>query len=222
MSTTSKPLDGRGHERLSTRRALRSATLDLGPERGLDAVPVEEIAARAGISTRTAINYSKTKESAALLDFPGCNNEQPARPTSGRGAAGLRAELGELFAADAERVEHDGPDLARPLRLREQTTALVARRLGRFARFEGRLTDAVAAHSGVDSTASMRAELLTGAAMTAVRTTLHHWSTDERHRPAALHIETAFAPLASTFAGGSRHRRVRPAPTCHRNGSTHA
>ena len=86
MSTTLEPPDGRERRKLATRRALRSATLDLGLERGLHAAPIEEIAARAGVSTRTFFNYFETKEDAALLDIPGITDEQLARLTSGHGA----------------------------------------------------------------------------------------------------------------------------------------
>jgi AcrR family transcriptional regulator len=220
MGTTLEPPDGRERRKLATRRALRSATLDLGLERGLSAVPVEEIAARAGVSTRTFFNYFETKEDAALIGLPGITDEQLARLRSDHGVAGLWAELGDLFAADAQRAEHDVPDLARLLRLHEQTPALVARQLGRFTRFEDRLAEAVAPHFGADPTARTRAELIAGAAMTAGRIALRHWSNDERHRPAAFHIESAFALLASTFAGGADTAASHSPATA--TGSAHA
>lgn len=214
-----KPPDGLERRKLATRRALQSAALDLGLERGLHAVTIDEIAARAGVSTRTFFNYFETKEDAALLEFPGITDEQLTRLSGGHGAAGLWTTLGELFAADTRRAEHGVPDLARLLRLHEQTPSLVARQLGRFTRFEGRLADAVAPRFGADPTARTRAELIAGAAMATGRIALHHWCNDERHRPAAFHIGAAFALLASTVTAGP-DTAAAPSPATGA-GSTH-
>ncbi|WP_067671076.1 TetR/AcrR family transcriptional regulator [Nocardia miyunensis] len=198
--TTAKPMDGRARRKLATREALRSATLELALERGLDAVPVEEIATRAGVSTRTFFNYFETKEDAALLDLPRVGDEELARMAGGRGAAGLWTELAEMFAADADRVEHESPDLPRLLLLHAQTPTLAARQGGQLRRFESRLVEVVMVRLGGDPTARMQAELIAGAALIATRIAFDHWNDDERRRPAASYTRSAFALLADAFA----------------------
>jgi AcrR family transcriptional regulator len=194
-----KPLDGRDSRRLATRRALRTATLDLALERGLAAVPVEEVAARAGVSTRTFFNYFATKEDAVLLEIPGIGDEELARFADGRGVDGLWAELGELFATDAERAVCSTEDLPRLLRLYDRSPGLVPRQLGRFMRLETRLADAVVARLGNDPADRMRAELI-AAAMTAGRAGANRWGHDTEGRPVRFHVESAFALLAGSFA----------------------
>ncbi|RYH03188.1 TetR family transcriptional regulator [Salipiger sp. IMCC34102] len=51
-------------KRARTARAIHHATLDLAVDHGLDAVTVDTIAERAGISRRTFFNYFKNKEEA--------------------------------------------------------------------------------------------------------------------------------------------------------------
>ena len=50
----------------ATRQALKHAAAALVEERGLSGVTVDEIAARAGVSTRTFFNYFPTKEDAVV------------------------------------------------------------------------------------------------------------------------------------------------------------
>src|SRR5271165_6508266 len=113
-----KQLDGRERNKRATRRALRAATLELALERGLDAVPIEEIAQRAGVSTRTFFNYFDTKDDAALLELFLISDEELSAFATTTGGAGAWRDLSRLFVADVHRAEQaDGQDLSRYLQL---------------------------------------------------------------------------------------------------------
>jgi AcrR family transcriptional regulator len=169
VTRPSDTLDGRERKKRATRRALRSATLDLALERGLDAVHINEITARAGVSPRTFFNYFETKEDAALIELPGIAERELQTLADASSDKGLWAELGKLFAGAAERTAHEIAELPRLLQLMRRTPSLAGRQLGHFRQFEGMLAEAVAARLDDGPSARMQAELIAGAAMTASR-----------------------------------------------------
>jgi AcrR family transcriptional regulator len=186
---------GRERRKQATRRALRSAVLELGLARGLAEVPVEEIAARAGVSTRTFFNYFPTKEDAALLDLFTIGDADLDAFAAGP-PGGAWADLRVLFADDVRRVEQDGTDVPRWLALQAGYPALQARQFARFGAFEQRLSAAVTTRLGGPEH-RLRAEVTAGACLTAVRVGLHHWG---GHGSALPHVEAAFAVLDPAFA----------------------
>jgi AcrR family transcriptional regulator len=190
--------DGRERRKQATRRALRAAVLDLGLERGLSDVRVEEITERAGVSTRTFFNYFDTKEDAALLDVLAVPEEELAAL---RGTAPvLWDRLGELFGADVERVADDGSDLSRFMELQRREPELHSRQMGRFTQFEARLAAAVAAQLPDDDAGRLQAHLMSGSCLTAVRVGLDTWARAGFDGSARPHVEAAFAVLAPAFA----------------------
>ncbi|WP_372838872.1 TetR/AcrR family transcriptional regulator [Phaeovulum sp.] len=56
----------RERRRLATAREIQLATLKLAIQHGLESITTEEIAAAAGVSTRTFFNYFPNKEAAAV------------------------------------------------------------------------------------------------------------------------------------------------------------
>src|SRR3954452_19885122 len=84
----------RERKKRETRRALNLAALDLVEEKGFTAVTTEEIAARAGVSTRTFFNYFPSKEAAVI---------------------GTTAEELEAYAAELEEA-HEGESPLEALR----------------------------------------------------------------------------------------------------------
>ncbi|MFF5148005.1 TetR/AcrR family transcriptional regulator [Streptomyces sp. NPDC013157] len=203
-------LDGRERKKRATRRALRSATLDLALERGLDSVHINEITARAGVSPRTFFNYFETKEDAALIDAPGIEKQDLHTLSAAPSGQGLWTELGKLFADAAERTTQEITELPRLLQLQERTPALVARQHGRFMQFEAVLAEAVAARLDDGPSARMQAELIAGAAMIALRAGTRQWIADGQRRPAGVYVEEAFALLGElTLVGGMQQEGVR-------------
>jgi AcrR family transcriptional regulator len=190
---------GRERRKRATRQALRTATLELGLERGLPQVSVEEIAERAGVSTRTFFNYFDTKEDAALIElFTAADLGLPA-VAAGEPGQGLWTELTRLFADDVERAGQDGPDLPRYMELHERHPALQARQLGRFAQFEGRLADAIARRTADRPDGRLRADVMSGSCITAVRVGLQHWGRAGGRGSARGFVEAAFATFEPAF-----------------------
>ena len=182
-------IDGRERRKRATRQALRAATLELGLERGLGAVRVEEIAERAGVSPRTFFNYFDTKEDAALLDVLTVGDDALAT----LGGPPLWPQLTALFAADVEDVE--GADLPRLMELQRRHPALQSRQMGEFSRFEARLAAAIAAQVADP----LRAGVMSGSCITAVRVGLQEWARDGWRGSPRPHVEAAFAVLAPAF-----------------------
>src|ERR687890_697446 len=89
----------RERKKLATRLALHQAALQLVAERGLDAVSVDDIAARADVSPRTFFNYFPTKDDAVLgLDPAALRRTAQAlaeRPPDEPAVAALRAVQSE-------------------------------------------------------------------------------------------------------------------------------
>jgi AcrR family transcriptional regulator len=197
MEIPAPPLDGRERRKLATRRSLRTATLDLALERGLGDVRIEEIAERAGVSTRTFFNYFDTKEDAALLDvFTVSDAELDALPGP---PALLWSQLRELFGRDVERVGDDGADLPRLMELQRRHPLLASRQMGRFSRFEARLSATIAARLPDDAAGRLRAEAMSGSCITAVRVGLQAWARAGWQGSARPHVEAAFALFDPAF-----------------------
>lgn len=192
-------LDGRERRKRATRRALRAATLELGLERGLADVPVEEIAERAGVSTRTFFNYFETKEDAALIELFTVSDDKLTVFATGPPDVGVWADLTLLFAADVERAEEEGPDLPRYMALHDAHPALQARQLGRFTLFATRLAEAIQVRLGGAPSTRLRADVMSGSCITAVRVGLQHWAATRWHGAARVHVDAAFAEFDKAF-----------------------
>jgi AcrR family transcriptional regulator len=192
-----QPAHGRERNKRATRQALRTATLELALERGLNAVPIEEIARRAGVSTRTFFNYFDTKEDAALLELFLVSEEELAAFAAAADGHPW-AELTRLFVTDVRRAERaDGQDLLRYMQLHARHPDLAARQMGHFATFLGRLTDAIIARLG--SRHRLRAEVMAGSCITAVRVGLDQWNARNGKASAARHVAAAFAEFDGAF-----------------------
>ncbi len=106
-----------------------------------------------------------------------------------------------LFAEDVDRVGQEGPDLPCYMELQQRHPALLGRQLAHFARFETELADAITARLGGGADERVRAEVMAGSCITAVRVGLHHWGLAGWVGPARVHVEAVFALLAAAFEG---------------------
>jgi AcrR family transcriptional regulator len=166
----------RERKKLATRLALHSAALQLVAERGLDAVSVDDVAARADVSPRTFFNYFPTKDDAVLgLDPAGIERaaeEFATRPADETSVASLRA----VAIAQATEMAAEPAGLW-PLRITviEAHPVLIARLHAVFGASERALAAAIAGRTGTDTGADAHPTLLAGVAGVAMRTALHRW-----------------------------------------------
>lgn len=195
--TIPAPLHGRERRKRSTRRALRAAVLELGLQRGWGEVRVEDVAERAGVSPRTFFNYFATREDAALLDLFALSDEQLAELEGP--APRLWSALTDLFAADVDRLGDEGADVPRFMELQQRTPVLQARQMRVFTAFEGRLAAAVAARLPDDGDRLLRAGVMSGSCLTAVRVGLQVWAAAGWPGTPAEPVRSAFAVLAPAF-----------------------
>ncbi|HET7398290.1 MAG TPA: TetR family transcriptional regulator [Intrasporangium sp.] len=184
----------RVRKKRETREGLHRAALDLVEEKGFAAVTTEEIAARAGVSTRTFFNYFSSKDAAVLGTGPEDLAEAAellrSRPAEEPPLEALRrvahamlspATVDPALRLQRRRVLVGEPSLA---------PAVVASNI----RVENCLTEALATRLG-DAADDLRVRLTVAAALAAVRASLEH------HQNGASgsvedSIDTAFALLA--------------------------
>lgn len=199
----------RERKKMDTRRAIRSAALDLAQEVGLDTLTVEDIARRAEISPRTFFNYFPHKEDALVVDSAtAARSLQPliaARPATESPLQAIRAVFSEtdLFSimnSDRSRT------LARR-KLAQQHPVLLARQLSLNARMERLLAEAFAERLGVDPDTDPRPALIAGVVGAALRCAIQHWGHDSTELLSDRILSTIdlLASGLLTTGGGDAH-----------------
>jgi AcrR family transcriptional regulator len=165
----------RERKKLATRLALHQAALELVAERGLDAVSVDDIAARADVSPRTFFNYFPSKDDAVLGLDPATPQRLAeafsGRPESESPMQALHAVLLERAAKMAEE-----PELW-PLRIQviESHPVLLARLMADFAESERALSAAIAERTGTQVGAHVYPALLAAVQSAVMRASLSRW-----------------------------------------------
>ncbi|MGY1836633.1 TetR family transcriptional regulator [Blastococcus sp. SYSU DS0510] len=165
----------RERKKLATRLALHRAALELVAERGLDAVSVEDVAARAEVSPRTFFNYFPSKVDAVVGLEPAMATELAeafaARPSTESPVESLRA------VQRARAVEMADESELWPLRMTviDANPVLVQRLMAAFGESERALSDAIAARTGTRVGADAYPTLLAAVQGCAMRTALHRW-----------------------------------------------
>lgn len=162
----------RDRKKAATRAALVQAAWRLAAERGPAQVRVEDIAAAAGVSTRTFSNYFASKEEAlmALGADRAARVEAAvrARPASEPLWEVLCDTLTEQFSGANEIPrEHAG--------LPEATPELQAMRQRLHQMVEPALARAIADRLGMDADRDLYPMLVAGTVTAATRVTFQHW-----------------------------------------------
>jgi AcrR family transcriptional regulator len=181
----------RARKKLATRAALAQAAWRLTIERGYAHTRVEDIAAAAGVSTRTFGNYFAGKDEALL--FVGA--ERGRRVTAALRAWPAGADLWEaLAAAVPEQFADDGEVAGRsafPPRLASAQRML-------HAPVEAELATAIAERTGTDVRRDLYPRLVAAVVVGAAQTTFNHWRDSG---DAAPFPETLRAVLRQVAAG---------------------
>jgi AcrR family transcriptional regulator len=174
----------RERKKQATRDALRLAALRLAVLRGWDQVRVEDIAAEAGVSTRTFNNYFASKEEAFLATA----YERAARVEAALAARPADEPLWPaLTAAIVDGFAMDDIDLRQARRI-APTSTLAGEQLKAYAVIERTLAQALARRIGGDAEHDIYPRLVAGAVMSATRVAFEHWlqTESEQALPAVL------------------------------------
>ncbi|MBB4755156.1 TetR/AcrR family transcriptional regulator [Actinoplanes lobatus] len=181
----------RERKKRQTWAALREAGLRLAAERGVENVSVEEIAAAAGVSKRTLFNYFDTKED--LLFGP--DPEEPERL-----AAIVRALPPDapVWICMREIVLGFVATHEAKLRLHKQF-----RNVTPSGVLEKALTACAAArHPGE----GLHARLLTGSAMTVMRSAFATWQPDQEYDRLSVLVREGFDLLGAGLVTEGPHQ----------------
>ncbi|MEV6930342.1 TetR family transcriptional regulator [Dactylosporangium sp. NPDC051485] len=162
----------RERKKLATRQALHEAAVALSIEHGLDKVTVEAIADAAEVSRRTFSNYFASKEEALLFGdrmrvglLVDAVRERPA------GEPPWAALTGAALDVQRRQGTRD-PGWVAQVRLVRRHPSLAAQQVSTYASMEDELTAQVAARS---PGAPVRARLMAGAFLVAMRVAVHEW-----------------------------------------------
>lgn len=185
----------RERKKLETRAALRRAAIQLSLEHGPSVVTVNEICAAANVSPRTFFNYFESKEEALFAWDQQLTRELVARlsrqPGTVPALAALRLAMLETlpsFGADANWAARTELLAAHP--------ELNIKLADCIRRIEQSLCEELARRLGVPVD-SIFPQLLSGAAMTALRAALVSWAPGSDHEVLQARVAEAFDLLAA-------------------------
>lgn len=196
MTEHAEGIGRREQKKRETRRAIRDAALDLAIENGVEALTVENIAQRAGVSPRTFFNYFASKED-ALVTQAAEGAEQVRkllleRPPEESPQMALRNAVIHSDYFGAEPVNRDRV-LARQ-RLTQNHPGLMAHHLGKIAMVERTFAEALAERMDADPERDMTPQIMAAVAMSAIRVALRQWVRTDG-RPLYELLDEAFGCL---------------------------
>jgi AcrR family transcriptional regulator len=183
----------RERKKLATRAALIEAAWRLTVERGSAGVRVEDIAAAAGVSTRTFNNYFANKEDALVaLGADRADRIEVAfraRPASEPLWRALADALAEgytgAFEVPRQATAHVGG-----------TPELVALQLRLQQIIEVRLAEAIADRIGLNADRDLYPRLVAATAVAVTRTTFDYWRRQVPESPFPVVLRAALAQVA--------------------------
>ena len=182
----------RARKKLRTRQTIERVALELFEARGFNATTIDEIAAAADIAPRTFFHYFPSKEDVVLADYTirldQIVSALEANPTDQPPWPALR----EAFLTVGADYEAEREQLLRRFRIIRSTSSVAARNLQLQASWEEAIAESVSDWLGVDADSDIRPRLIAGAALTAMRASLHNWLTDDGDSRLPDHIAYCF------------------------------
>lgn len=167
--------------RAAVRAQIASAALDLFAEHGFDQVTVEQIAAAAGISTRSFNRYFPTKEDAALGDTEPwgilVRDTLQSRPADESVWDSLRLAFSALLALS----DMSGERQKRGMRVLNSTPSLRARNLEKHLNWASMLTPILARRLG-GTDADLRAYAVVQSGIACFEAALNAWAIEGETR----------------------------------------
>ena len=190
----------RERKKAARREALVAATHDLVCELGLDAVTVEMICDRVGVSPRTFFNYFDSKIDAVLGITPWEIDPDAAEAFVAGGPTGtLLLDCAALASAQLVDVPVGPERLGQIMELIHREPQLVIRHMAWLEERCALIEDLVARRNGVAEAGP--AEKTTATVVTLmVRAALTHWDSAGRTDPPVTYVPVAVAELRALFA----------------------
>jgi AcrR family transcriptional regulator len=190
----------RERKKRETREALSWAALRLAVERGLDNVLVEDIAADAGVSTRTFNNYFSSKAEAIVwrhLDrvrqFGEALRSRP--PDEPLWEAITNAALAPLGGLD--HTTSPSPEWTAGAKLVTNETALIGEYLKASAQAESEVAEVIAERTGTDPKTDLYPQLVAAAVNAATNTAQRLWLNADPPVPLAPLMRDALRQVAA-------------------------
>lgn len=189
----------RERKKQQVRRRCQRVALELFEERGFEQVTVDDIADRAEISRSTFFRYFPTKEDVLIgraderLDE--LRDAFVARPSEEPVLRSLRHALEAL----AESYEADRSDFVAMRRISADHPSIMARGLEHQAAWEQTFADLLADRLPGPAGSGLRARVVAGAVMAAVRVAVDEWLADDGDEDLRVLIGEAFDVLGDGF-----------------------
>jgi AcrR family transcriptional regulator len=198
----------RERKKLETRQALEDVALRLFAEKGFDHVTVEEIAAAAGVSSRTFFRYFRSKEDVALgpalelhrLLLAALDERPPGEPVLDV----LRHAVERL----ARHLEELRPQLLLRLRIIRTTPALAARGVQLREDWRGLMVQEAANRLAADPATDLRPHVAAMWALAAMSAAREVWEDGPPSRDLPSLVDEAYRLLL-----GDLSRALTPAAT---------
>ncbi|MCC6438571.1 MAG: TetR family transcriptional regulator [Acidimicrobiales bacterium] len=194
-----EPTGLRERNKRERRRRLEDVALDLFEREGFDRTTIEQIAAAAGIATRTFFSYFASKDDLVLADYSDrlarILDQLERRPAAEPSWDALRAS----FAAVAADYESEAEHIRRRFAIMASSPSVFARSLQLQAGWEQALTERLRTrlHTGTDDPTP---RLFAATALAVMRASLQHWLTTP-HAPALPElVQQGFQRLATGLA----------------------
>lgn len=169
----------RERKKLATRQALSAAAIRLALEQGFDNLRVEDIAEAAGVSPRTFNNYFSSREE-AIVAARAAQIERMARALVARPAEeSLLEALGNAMTAEPDQARESSRDV---VRLFLCNPTLHGAFLRNAAQTNSPMIEAVARRTGT-SADDLLPNVVTSAALGAMRAAMQKWLSDEESPP---------------------------------------
>ena len=190
----------RERKKAARREALVAATHDLVCEHGLDAVTVEMICDRVGVSPRTFFNYFDSKVDAVLGITPWeIDPEAAAAFVAGGPTGNLLLDCAELASTQLADLPLDPERMSQIMQLVHREPQLLLRHMAWLEERCALIEELVARRNGVEvpgPTEKSAAMVVT----VMVRSALTHWDSSGRTDEPVTYVPVAVAELRALFA----------------------
>lgn len=196
MPTSGHPSTLRDRRKQETRNQIRRVALQLIEERGYDAVTVDLISERAGVSVRTFFNYFASKESAMVATPPPVPTAAVQKFLARRGRTDLFADLGELASSQLEADDPLPSDFEAAMQIVMGVPALAKLQFAALVDLETQFVELIAQRLGLGVEDEQPA-VIAAAFMGAVRVAGQRWSQNPDQRSLSDEVRACLSFLSA-------------------------